>query len=105
METYLGFLLVEVVDDDSNKKVEGEEGAKDDEADEVQVHVQVVLILWLGLHLHSLVATVTGDKSILSPVNFTLNLLVLYFYNGNNGNFLSVQLANTGNNISASTQC
>lgn len=52
LETYLGFLLVEVVDDDSNKEVQGEEGAEDDEADKVKVHIQVVLILWLRLHLN-----------------------------------------------------
>lgn len=34
-DTYLSFLLVEVVDDDANEEVKGEEGAKDDENDEV----------------------------------------------------------------------
>ncbi len=44
VETYLGFLLIEVVDDDSDEEVEGEEGAKDDEADKVKVHVEIGFI-------------------------------------------------------------
>lgn len=53
IEMYLGFLLVEVVDDDADEEVQGEEGAKDDKTDEVQVHVKVVLIHRLVLHLHN----------------------------------------------------
>lgn len=49
--TYLSLLLVEVVDDDTNEQVEGEEGAEDDEDDKVQVHVQVDLLDRLLLHL------------------------------------------------------
>lgn len=52
METYLGLLLVEVVDDDANEEVEGEKGAKDDEADKVKVHIEIGFIHWLGIHLH-----------------------------------------------------
>lgn len=40
--TYLFFLLIEVVNYDPNKEVQGEEATKDDEDDEVEVHVQVV---------------------------------------------------------------
>lgn len=50
-DTYLSFLLVEVVDDDANEEVKGEEGAKDDENDEVQVHVHVDLSDRLFVHL------------------------------------------------------
>lgn len=49
--THLFLLLVEVVDDDTDEQVEGEEGAKDDEDDKVEVHVQVHFILRLVLHL------------------------------------------------------
>ena len=41
--TYLLFLLVEVVNDDTDEQVESEEGAKDDEEDKVEVHVDVDL--------------------------------------------------------------
>ena len=41
--TYLLFLFVEVIYDDSNEEIEGEEGAKDDEEDKVDVHVDVDL--------------------------------------------------------------
>ena len=43
LNTYLLLLLIEVIDDDSNEEIEGEEGAKDDEEDEVDVHVDVDL--------------------------------------------------------------
>ena len=43
LNTYLLFLFIEVIDDDSNEKIEGEEGAKDDEEDKVDVHVDVDL--------------------------------------------------------------
>ena len=49
--TYLFLLLVEVVDDDTDEEVEGEKGAKDDEDDKVEVHVQVDFILRLVFHL------------------------------------------------------
>lgn len=45
--TYLFLLLVEVVNDDTNEKVQGEEGTEDDEDDKVDVHVEVVLPLRL----------------------------------------------------------
>ena len=47
LNTYLLFLFIEVIDDDSNEEIEGEEGAKDDEEDEVDVHVDVDLPDWL----------------------------------------------------------
>ena len=36
--TYFAFLHVEIVDDDTDKKIKSEKGAKDDEADEIHVH-------------------------------------------------------------------
>ena len=50
-DTHLSLLLVEVVDDDADKEVEGEEGTEDDEDDKVQVHVQVHFLDRLLLHL------------------------------------------------------
>ena len=49
--THLLLLLVEIVYDDTNKQVQGEEGAEDDEDDEVEIHVQTFLIFRLQLHL------------------------------------------------------
>lgn len=37
--TYLLFLLVEIIYDDTNKQVQGEEGPKDDENNKVKIHV------------------------------------------------------------------
>ena len=51
LNTYLLFLFIEVIDDDSNEEIEGEEGAKDDEEDEVDVHVDVDLAYGLLPHL------------------------------------------------------
>ena len=51
LNTYLLFLFIEVIDDDSNEEIEGEEGAKDDEEDEVDVHVDVDLPDWLFTNL------------------------------------------------------
>lgn len=50
-ETYLFLLLIEVINDDTNEQVQGEEGAEDDEDDKVDVHVDVVLILRLLIRL------------------------------------------------------
>lgn len=49
--TYLFLLLVEVVNDDTNEEVEGEESSKDDEDDKVDVHVEVDLVHWLLFNL------------------------------------------------------
>lgn len=49
--THLFLLLVEVVDDDANEEVQGEEGTEDDEDDEVDVHVEVDLVLRLLFNL------------------------------------------------------
>lgn len=49
--TYLLFLLVEVVDNDTNEEIQGEEGPKDDEYDKVDVHVNIILIYGLVFHL------------------------------------------------------
>ena len=43
LNTYLLLLLIEVIDDDSNEEIEGEEGSKDNEEDKVDVHVDVDL--------------------------------------------------------------
>ena len=37
--TYLLFLLVEIIYDGTNKQVQGEEGPKDDENNKVKIHV------------------------------------------------------------------
>lgn len=39
LNTYLLFLLVEIIYDDTNKQVQGEEGSKDDENDKVKIHI------------------------------------------------------------------
>lgn len=44
-------MLIEVINDDTNEQVQGEEGAEDDEDDKVDVHVDVVLILRLLIGL------------------------------------------------------
>lgn len=51
MGTHLFLLLVEVVDDDTNEEIKCEEGAKDNEDDEIDVHVQIIFILWLIFNL------------------------------------------------------
>lgn len=52
-EPYLFLLLVEIVDDDTNKQVESEKRAKNDEDDKVKVHIDVVLIHGLFFQLKS----------------------------------------------------
>ena len=59
--TYLLLLLVEVVDDDTDKQVKGEEGAEDDEDDKVEVHIQVDLIIGLFFQLQR------GSQTYQSP--------------------------------------
>lgn len=54
-------MLVEVVDDDADEEVEGEEGAEDDENDEVEVHVQVDFILGLVFQLEQRRKTLKCD--------------------------------------------
>lgn len=49
--TYLFLLLVEVVDNHTNKEVESEERTEDDEDDKVEVHVEVHFVLRLVLQL------------------------------------------------------
>lgn len=49
--TYLLFLLVEIIYDDTNEQVQGEEGPKDDENNKVKIHVQTFFILRLKFHL------------------------------------------------------
>jgi hypothetical protein len=56
-DTYLLFLLIEVVNDDTNEEIQSEEGAEDDKEHEVQVHVDVGLPdrLFVNLNARSLV--------------------------------------------------
>lgn len=49
--TYLFLLLVEVVNDDTDEQVQGEERPKDDEDDKIDIHVEVVFPLGLLLVL------------------------------------------------------
>lgn len=51
-DTYLFLLLVEIVDNDADEKVQCEESAKDNEDDKVHVHVKVDLIRRLLLYLN-----------------------------------------------------
>ena len=39
--TYLFLLFVKIINDDTNKQIEGKEGSKNDEKDKVEVHVDV----------------------------------------------------------------
>ena len=43
MYTYLLFLLIEVVNDDSNEEMEREEGTEDNEEDKVEIHPNIDL--------------------------------------------------------------
>ena len=52
--TYLFLLLVEVVNDDTDEQVQGEERPKDDEDDKIDIHVEVVFPLGLLLVLEGL---------------------------------------------------
>lgn len=51
VNTHLSLLLVEIVDNDADEEIEGEEGAEYDEDDKVKVHVQVDFSDGLLLHL------------------------------------------------------
>lgn len=44
--------MVEIVNNDTDEQIEGEERAKNDEDDKVNVHVDVWLIVWLHFNLH-----------------------------------------------------
>lgn len=46
-DTYLLFLLIEVINDDTNEQIQGEKRPKNDKDDKIQIHVQVVFILGL----------------------------------------------------------
>lgn len=43
--------MIEIINDDTNEEIEGEERAKDDKYDKVDVHVEVLLIDRLVFHL------------------------------------------------------
>lgn len=51
VKTYLFLLLVEVINNHTNEEIEGEERAKYNEDDKIDIHVDVVLILRLVFHL------------------------------------------------------
>lgn len=50
-DTYLFLLLVKVVNDDTNKKIESEESPKDYKDDEIEIHVEIHFVGRLFLHL------------------------------------------------------
>ena len=63
--THLLFLHVEVFDDDADEKVQSEEGAEDDEEDEVEVHpvanfALVLLVRLLNSHNQSVNQSITS---------------------------------------------
>ena len=49
--TYLLFLLVEVIYDDTNEQVQSEEWPEDDEDDKINIHVEAVFINGLLVYL------------------------------------------------------
>lgn len=49
--TYLLFLLVEIIYDDTNEQVQSEEWPKDDEDDKINIHVEAVFINGLLVYL------------------------------------------------------
>lgn len=60
--TYLFLLHVEIFDDDTDEEVESEEGAKDDEQNEVEVHQDAVLKRRLTTDLHTRVKHTTSRQ-------------------------------------------
>ena len=70
--SYLFLLLVEVVNDHTNEEVQGEEGAKNDENDKVDVHVDVDFIAGLVFHLgrrHNVIQFLVNEKPDLISKN------------------------------------
>ena len=64
-------LLVELVDNDANKKVECEEASEDDEEDKVHVHVDAVLAVRLLVKVHHVDGIVHDiDPSLKSDVKY-----------------------------------
>lgn len=59
VNTYLSFLLVKIVNDHTNEKVEGKEGAEYDEDNKVDVHVEVNFSARLFLHLETFFLSVS----------------------------------------------
>ena len=49
--THLSLLLIEIVNNDTDEEIEGEEGSEYDEDDKVKVHVEVDFSDGLFLHL------------------------------------------------------
>ena len=47
LDTYILFLFVEVINDDTNEQVKREEGSKYDEEDGIQIHVDVAFLYGL----------------------------------------------------------
>jgi hypothetical protein len=52
LNSYLVLLFIELVNDNTDKQIESEKAAKDDEGHKVQVHVDVDLPVRLVVHLH-----------------------------------------------------
>ena len=51
--TYLLFLLVEIIYDDTNEQVQSEEWPEDDEDDKINIHVEAVFINGLLVYLRN----------------------------------------------------
>ena len=67
----LVLLLVELVDNDADKKVKREEASKDDEEDKVHVHVDAVLAVRLLVKVHHVDGIVHDiDPSLKSDVKY-----------------------------------
>ena len=64
--SYLFLLLIEVVNDHTNEEIEGEEGAKDDEDDKIDVHVDIVFIDGLVFHLKAKQSVVMDNINLLT---------------------------------------
>lgn len=53
INTYLLFLLIEVINDDTNKQIQGEERTKYYEDNKVKIHVKIDFIVRLLIYLQS----------------------------------------------------
>ena len=70
LDTYLLFLFVEVINDDTNEQVKREEGSKDDEEDEIQIHVDVALLYGLLAILQNMEKRVMWEWLIFIVVQY-----------------------------------
>lgn len=51
INTYLLFLFIEIINDDSNKQVKSEERTKNNKEHEVEIHVNIGFSDWLFVEL------------------------------------------------------